>query len=251
MKEIRNAEKNGTLTDTMKLFSSGRKPVEELYDLEADPHEINNLAEDPAHKEKLDELRKELADWQFNIGDIGLLPESEIERRESDVPATWEILRQSGDGSELIAKLVEVATKASQGTEAIPDLTAALAHEDPAIRYWGATGLGNFADAAKDTAAKLEPLLADPTPAVRIAAGRALCRMGITEKALPLLGRELSGDLEWARLEASIALDYLEEAARPVLPELKKALKNQPNKYIIRVANRAVNDLEGTEAKVP
>ena len=86
---------------------------------------------------------------------------------------------------------------------------------------------------------------------MRIAAGRALCRMGKTDPALGLLGRELSGELQWARLEAAIALDYLDEAARPVIGQLKGALKKQPNKYIIRVANRAVNDLEGTENRVP
>ena len=46
-------------------------------------------------------------------------------------------------------------------------------------------------------------------------------------------------------------LDEIEEMARPALPVMQKALKNQPNKYIIRVANRAVNDLLGTEKKVP
>ncbi|MDF1813001.1 MAG: sulfatase-like hydrolase/transferase [Verrucomicrobiales bacterium] len=251
MMEIRAAEKSGALTPAMKIFSSGRKPVEELYDLEADPHEINNLAEDSDYKEKLETMRKELADWQFEIGDIGLLPESEIERREADAGSTYAILRQNGDGSELISKLVEIATLASKGTEAIPDLTDALTHEDPAIRYWGATGLGNFAKDATSASGNLEKLLEDPSPAVRIAAGRALCRMGQTEPALALLADELSGDLQWARLEAAIALDYLDEAARPVLPQLKGALQDQPNKYIIRVANRAVNDLEGSENKVP
>ena len=125
MKEIRKAEKEGTLTEAMALFSSGTKPVEELYDLDSDPHEINNLAGDPKYEEKLVELRKELSDWQFRIGDIGLLPESEIERREGDVDSTYSILRQNGDGSELIGNLVDIATKASLGKSAIPDLIAA------------------------------------------------------------------------------------------------------------------------------
>ena len=254
MKEIRKAEQSGEMSKVMEIFSSDRKPVEELYDLETDPHEINNLANNPVHAKKLAELKKELADWQFRVGDIGLLPESEIERRVSESDSTYSILRESGDGSELIGELVEIATNASDGVKAIPALVNSLNHEDPAIRYWGATGLGNFADDAKldnTIKSRLTDLLADPTPAVRIAAGRGLCRMGETENALSLLGKELSGDLEWARLEAAIALDNLDEVARPVLRELKGALKDQPNKYIIRVANRAVNDLEGTENKVP
>ncbi|MFT5130296.1 MAG: hypothetical protein ACI8W8_003926 [Rhodothermales bacterium] len=75
--------------------------------------------------------------------------------------------------------------------------------------------------------------------------------MGKTKDALPQLANELSGEQEWARLRAAIVLDELDEVARPTLPALKKALSKQPNKYIIRVANRAVNELLGTENRVP
>jgi uncharacterized sulfatase len=75
--------------------------------------------------------------------------------------------------------------------------------------------------------------------------------MGETETALDVVAKELSGEGEWARLEASIVLDELEEAARPALAALQGGLKDQPNKYIIRVANKAVNDLLGTNHKVP
>ncbi len=251
MQEIRRLETAGELQRAMGQFSAARKPVEELYDLETDPHEIHNLAADPGHAEKLAEMRKELSAWQYQVGDIGLMPESEIERREDAVDSTYAILRQDGDGSTFIGQLVDVATRASEGESAFPKLIAALTHSDPAIRYWGATGLGNFAQAAQPHADALQPLLADSSAAVRIAAGRALCRMGQTEQALPLLAAELSGDLQWARLEAAIALDYLDETARPVLAAIKGGLVKQPNKYIVRVCNRAANDLEGTTNVVP
>lgn len=167
---------------------------------------------------------------------------------------TYGILRQQENPEVLIGDLVKIASQASEGVDAFPDLIQALGHEDPAIRYWGATGLVNFASETGESEvvlSMLDALLEDSTAAVRIASARALCRAGKTERALPLLGKELEGDLEWARLEAAIALDYLEETARPVIDDLKGALKDQPNKYIIRVANRAVNDLEGTENTVP
>ena len=61
----------------------------------------------------------------------------------------------------------------------------------------------------------------------------------------------MKGDNEWARLEAAIVLDELDESARPVLKDLQAGLVKQPNKYIVRVSNKAVNDLLGTDNKVP
>lgn len=254
MMEIRKAEKEGTLTGAAALFSMGSKPVEELYDLEADPHEVNNLAADPAYAEKLEELKGALFEWQLKIGDIGLIPESEITAREAAAGATYAILHGETDQSELIYALTAIATSASEGQEAFADLLAALNYEDAAVRYWGATGFGNFAEEASEFEGAREALrvaLNDEAPAVRIAAGRALCRMGDDPKALRVVADAMKGGNEWARLEAAIVLDELDEGARPVLKDLQAGLEKQPNKYIVRVSNKAVNDLLGTDNKVP
>lgn len=254
MMEIRRAEEAGELTDAMALFSAERKPVKELYDLEKDPHEINNLADDPAYAEKLKELEEALFAWQLSIGDLGLIPESEIDVREEGAGSTYGILHGESDQSAYIREITSIATRASEGKAAFPELRKALDHEDSVIRYWGATGLGNFADEAKsfqDATGALAKLLKDPSPTVRIAAGRALCRMGTTDPALSVVAEEMKGEGQWARLEASIVLDELDEVARPVLDALQEGLKKQPNKYIVRVSNKAVNDLLGTSNRVP
>ncbi|MDC0302797.1 HEAT repeat domain-containing protein [bacterium] len=86
---------------------------------------------------------------------------------------------------------------------------------------------------------------------VRVAAARALLRMKTKEKrALGELSKSLESPEEWSRLHAAIALDEADEQARPALPALQKALKDQPNKYIVRVTNKAINDLLGTTNKV-
>ena len=46
-----------------------RPPRFELYDLEADPFEFRNLADDPAHAEVLRELQRELAAWRRETND--------------------------------------------------------------------------------------------------------------------------------------------------------------------------------------
>ncbi|GAF84182.1 unnamed protein product [marine sediment metagenome] len=51
------------------------RPEEELYDLQSDPYEINNLAEDPKHQETLEKLRGILDKWIEETGDQGGIPE--------------------------------------------------------------------------------------------------------------------------------------------------------------------------------
>jgi uncharacterized sulfatase len=51
------------------------RPAEELYDLRADPWELNNLAADPKHAEVLAKLRADLDGWMKELGDEGLKTE--------------------------------------------------------------------------------------------------------------------------------------------------------------------------------
>jgi uncharacterized sulfatase len=52
------------------------RPVEELYDLESDPNEMNNLADDPSKATELAELRGLVDDWIEATGDKGAIDES-------------------------------------------------------------------------------------------------------------------------------------------------------------------------------
>lgn len=52
---------------TIKAFT--HRPRFELYDLEADPNESHNLADDPAHGETLAKLQEKLRDFQQRTGD--------------------------------------------------------------------------------------------------------------------------------------------------------------------------------------
>jgi N-sulfoglucosamine sulfohydrolase len=71
----------GKLTGPQALFFAPAKPKEELYDTETDPHEIKNLADDPARVDKLKELRAALDRWVQETKDLGEVPEDELIRR--------------------------------------------------------------------------------------------------------------------------------------------------------------------------
>jgi N-sulfoglucosamine sulfohydrolase len=45
------------------------RPLEELYDLANDPHELHNVAADPKQAEMLKDLRQRLKAWQTKTRD--------------------------------------------------------------------------------------------------------------------------------------------------------------------------------------
>jgi N-sulfoglucosamine sulfohydrolase len=74
---LKELDAQGQLTQTQKALTAATMPAEELYDLEADPHEIRNLAtsEDPKHRATLERLREVLARWIETTDDQGRFPE--------------------------------------------------------------------------------------------------------------------------------------------------------------------------------
>ncbi len=70
---MRVLHEEGTWTSP---FMAETKPEEELYDLSADPHEMNNLATDPAFAESLGKLSTALDNWIEETGDLGAVDES-------------------------------------------------------------------------------------------------------------------------------------------------------------------------------
>lgn len=79
MQELRRLHKEGQLTGAERQYFRETKPVEELYDIVNDPHEVHNLADDPKNKKVLKRMRKLHEQWVLNTGDMGLIPEPEFD----------------------------------------------------------------------------------------------------------------------------------------------------------------------------
>ena len=79
MQEWRRLAAEGKLNAAQSLFMAPQKPREELYDCDADPHEINNLAADPKYADELNRLRTAHEQWIDDVRDTGFLPEVSLQ----------------------------------------------------------------------------------------------------------------------------------------------------------------------------
>ncbi|NGP45443.1 sulfatase-like hydrolase/transferase [Bacillaceae bacterium SIJ1] len=70
----------GKLEDQQRILFNERA-AEELYDLQNDPHEVNNLAANPVYQERLETMRLALDEWRQRTGDLGELSETELVER--------------------------------------------------------------------------------------------------------------------------------------------------------------------------
>ena len=233
------------------------KPAEELYDLKADPDEVNNLADSPGHQAKLRELRKVLQDWCREIRDLGFLPEGEIHSR-SKGSTPGDMAR---DGSKYpfdrIFAAAEIAT--TRRVEDLPAIRQNLKDSDSAVRYWGAIGILNRgARTVAESRDELVAALADDSPYVRIAAALALGRHGdradqrrAVDCLLELAPWTPDGDV-FVSMAAQNAIDELDEKAAYAVEKIRafpskggRSPDGRYNGYVGRLLEKTLADLNG------
>ncbi len=107
MREIRRRYVAGTLEGPQRWFAETNRPNEELYDLQSDPCELDNLAGDRAHRDALDRMRRALADWRGQVGDMGEMDEATMKRlwypdgeQPTTAPVVFVPLSAEADGTE-------------------------------------------------------------------------------------------------------------------------------------------------------
>ena len=93
MPVLRELYAAGKVNKVQSLLLAETRPEEELYDLSKDPWEIDNLADDPAHKESLIRFRHLLDDWIIESDDKGRFPEP-IEMYDSDMEVSLKNARK-------------------------------------------------------------------------------------------------------------------------------------------------------------
>jgi uncharacterized sulfatase len=81
---LRVLHSRGELTEAQARFLAPDRPAEELYDLDADPHEVHSLTDEPACAAVLEELRGTLDRWITETRDEGQIEEDPEIAAEAD-----------------------------------------------------------------------------------------------------------------------------------------------------------------------
>ena len=152
------------------------KEFEMLFEVGQDPYELKNLAFDNVHKAKLVEMRSVLSKHIREIGDLGFFPESTRDKG-TDLYG-W--VRRSGYDLEALHDAAEKASEAKPYYKT--NFIEYLNSEYPSIRFWGATGLANFASqnpVSPDACpTDLQSALQDKNKQVAAVAAEACCYFG-------------------------------------------------------------------------
>lgn len=231
------AWKDGKLDTQFSRIWEGPQSVELLFDTRNDPWEIQNLASDPAHAERLETMRGRLRAKMIEVADTGLVPEPMFSELAPGKPvATW-----LADHKAEIPALVDLAFAASDGNAKNLDrFLPLLAGNDPVSRYWATQGclvLGKSAEPARDALVKL---LDDPHSAIRVSAALALVASGKRDQGESALLEEFQRAVDdKSQQNAAHALTHIN--AQNKIPDqwIESTLQNTGSgEYAKRLANR-------------
>jgi len=184
------------------------KPAEALYDVEADPHELHNLAGDAAHADTLADLRGRLGKRMRQMPDLSYYPESVIVDEVVQDP-----LKFAKEHREEIARLADIADLGTQPFDSVKSkLASALRSGNRWDRYWAATVCATFGDAAKPLADAAKPLLKDDELHVRIRAAEFLGRIKAADPVPAIMSVLKESDSHVTTLIALGSVVYLRDA---------------------------------------
>ncbi|MCB1094993.1 MAG: sulfatase-like hydrolase/transferase [Verrucomicrobiae bacterium] len=232
------AWKNGQLSGYHKALWETPQAVDYLFDTQADPWEVHNLADAPAHAERLALMSARLKAKMSEIKDTGIIPEPMF----ADLAGKSTIYDFARSPNFDYPKTIDLAWIATnKDTQEIPSLLDALDSKDPVQRYWGAQGLLILGDQAKAQIPALEKVMKeDSNAANRITAAHALYLLGKEELAAAQLVSELEKSANDYVVQLVINTLTRIEATGAVPSAWIEATLNrkQSNEYLNRFAKR-------------
>ena len=175
--------REGELDATRAQYFEARAP-EALFNLETDPHELTNLAEDPQYANVLADMRARLQAKVKSLPDLSFYPESYL------IEAAWENPTAFGQAhASEIADLVDIAElNLLTFSEAESQVAQALNSSNPWHRYWALIVCSSFGEAAKGFVPRIQRMAnEDAENLVRVRAAEYLGLTGTGDPVAPLM----------------------------------------------------------------
>jgi len=187
------------------------KPVIELYDLENDPWQVNNIAADPAQQARIASIENKLYQWMVKTRDTSLIPEP-MWYDFTGQNKTFKTIYEYAQSEEFpVAKVLEAANSASKGDLALlPKYLEMLSDSNSFVRHWAAYGIFLVRKNTPKIQETLRQVIAtDAYSANRTMAAQALAHCGDPDTAFKALMKEINTEEdEYKRLLALNGLQY-------------------------------------------
>ena len=146
--------REGKLDDIQSQFFEAKSP-EALYNLEEDPHEVNDLSGSKEHQEILSQMREQLHDRLIGMPDLSFYPEPYLLENALDNPTAF--------GQKNKAEISELIAVADLNLEPFDEVEGkikmALEDKNPWKRYWGLIVCSSFGAEAKGLVSQIQKLL--------------------------------------------------------------------------------------------
>lgn len=215
---IRELRKPGTLKPAeATMFAAA--PHEVLYDLQQDPWQLNNLANDPQFASQVKVLRKQLFEHLLEAGDVLLLPEYEIEQISKNSTPYEYGQAMPLERRRAILSTANLASLDKPQTQ----LRELLGDEDPIVSYWAAVGHRLHPTLLEET--RDLPKLDYPPAQIEFAAAQYLFNQ--SEEAAETLRMFTASPNPLLRLHALQRIQGLGEQARDFQDALEVAAKHR------------------------
>lgn len=190
--------------------------------------------------------------WFFFAVILHLALSSSSAVRAADVVAGRSLTNWTAElqSSSPVVRRRAVLSLAAFGKSAVPVLTQALIHDDPVVRYWAASALGDLGDEAKSAIEPLRKMQGEKPIGVRIAAAYALCRIGQVEEGLPTLLEGLKDETRGVWNSSADFLARIGPPAKAAIPTLEAEGKRGAD-HIADICNEALRRIRGERQQLP
>ena len=212
-------------------------PHEMLFDLQADPWEMNNLADDPAYRDKLAELSTQAVEHARKTRDLGFIPRKVRRSLVASGGNLYDYVRSSGYPLDELQQLAAIASDPERISGDM--LVTYLTHERPSFRFWAASGFAYLYSLGQSypVPTALRALLEDQYPAVAATAAEALVYAGEEKagtEALVNMAVQRTGEAISALEEVQHRLRLSDEQVEKIQTAVAQPSDDLENNYGLR-----------------